>query len=101
MALNKRQERFAHEYSVDHNGAQAAIRAGYSEATARNAATRLMANVSVKQLVVKLDGEKSAALGVEGVDAVAQVRSLLEEASISCPRPAMLKPEWTVTAAFS
>ena len=86
MALNKRQERFAHEYSVDHNGAQAAVRAGYSEKTARNAATRLLANVSVRQLVLRLDGVKEAALGVDGVDAVRVVGELLAEARVLQPR---------------
>ncbi len=54
MSLNAKQKRFAAEYSVDHNGAQAAIRAGYSEKTAKQTASRMMANVAVKQLVAKL-----------------------------------------------
>ena len=65
MSLSKKQKVFAREYSVDHNGAQAAIRAGYAEPTAKNAASRLLANVAVKQLVAKLDAEKSAEAGVD------------------------------------
>ncbi len=84
--MNKRQERFAHEYSVDHNATQAAIRAGYSERTAAQSGARVLANVSVKQLVVKLDGEKNAALGVEGVNAVRVVGELLEEARVLQPK---------------
>ena len=49
--MNAKQKRFAEEYSVDHNGAQAAIRAGYSARTAKQTASRMMANVAVKQLV--------------------------------------------------
>jgi len=86
MSLSAKQKRFAHEYSVDHNGAAAAIRAGYAEKSARASGSRLMANVSVRQLVVKLDGEKSAALGVEGVEAVRVVAELLEEARVVQPK---------------
>jgi len=44
--VNPKQKRFAQEYAIDHNGAQAAIRSGYSEARARHTASRLMANVA-------------------------------------------------------
>ena len=81
-----KQKRFAHEYSVDHNGSQAAIRAGYAEKSARYSGSRLLANVAVRQLVVRLDGEKNAALGVEGVDAVRVVDELLKQARVVQPK---------------
>ena len=86
MGLSAKQKRFAHEYSVDHNGAQAAIRAGYSARTAKQTASRMMANVAVKQLVAKLDAQKGAELGIEGKEALAQLRSLLAEASVLQPK---------------
>lgn len=46
--LTPRQQRFVEEYLVDLNGTQAAIRAGYSKATANEQAARLLANVSVQ-----------------------------------------------------
>ncbi len=84
--MNKRQERFAHEYSVDHNATKAAVRAGYSERTAAQSGARVLANVSVKQLIIKLDGVKAAALGVEGVDAVRVVDELLAVARVVQPK---------------
>ena len=68
MSLTKQQKAFAHEYSVDHSGKQAAVRAGYSEKTAKNAASRLLANVAVKQLVEKLDSDTFAAAGLDAAE---------------------------------
>jgi len=70
VTLTKKQKAFAREYSVDHIGAQAAVRAGYSEKTAKNAASRLMANVAVKQLVEKLDSDTFAAAGLDAVEMI-------------------------------
>lgn len=48
MALNARQTAFVEEYLVDMNATQAAIRAGYSERTAAQTASRLLRNVKVQ-----------------------------------------------------
>ena len=40
---------------IDHNGTQAAIRAGYSKKTANEQAARLLANVSVKARIKELE----------------------------------------------
>jgi phage terminase small subunit len=47
IGLTDKQEKFCQEYLIDLNGTQAAIRAGYSEKTANEQATRLLANVSI------------------------------------------------------
>ena len=86
MSLSAKQKRFAEEYSVDHNAAQAAIRAGYAEQSARQAGSRLLANVAVRQLVAKLDGEKRAELGIEGTEVLEQLKWLYEHASELLPR---------------
>ena len=70
MSLNAKQKRFSHEYSVDHNATQAAIRAGYSAKTATEAGSRLMANVAVTQLVAKLDSDTFAASGLDAVEMI-------------------------------
>lgn len=49
--LSLKRSRFVEEYLKDFNGAQAAIRAGYSKKTAVEQATRLLANVQVKKAV--------------------------------------------------
>lgn len=51
MALTPKQERFVAEYLIDLNATQAAIRAGYSEKTAPEQASRLLSNVKVSVAV--------------------------------------------------
>lgn len=51
MALTDKQRRFVDEYLVDLNATQAAIRAGYSEKTACEQSSRLLANVKVSEAV--------------------------------------------------
>lgn len=50
-ALTPKQERFCEEYLVDFNATQAAIRAGYSERTANEQASRLLAKVSIQDRI--------------------------------------------------
>lgn len=52
--LSDKQRAFCHEYLLDFNGAQAAIRAGYSEKGVTVQATRLLANVSVQKYLAAL-----------------------------------------------
>lgn len=49
--LTPKQQRFVDEYLVDCNATQAAIRAGYSKATANEQAGRLLVNVSVQAAI--------------------------------------------------
>lgn len=49
-----RQMLFASEYILDFNGTQAAIRAGYSEKTAAEQASRLLRNVKVRSEIERL-----------------------------------------------
>jgi phage terminase small subunit len=51
MALTPKQQRFTEEYLLDLNATQAAIRAGYSPRTANEQAARLLANVSVSEVI--------------------------------------------------
>ena len=52
--LTPRQELFCLEYLKDLNGAQAAIRAGYAEAAAKEQASRLLTNANVAARVHEL-----------------------------------------------
>lgn len=56
--LTARQQRFADEYIVDLNATQAAIRAGYSERTAKEQASRLLSNVNVQHYIQKRKQER-------------------------------------------
>jgi phage terminase small subunit len=49
--LTPKQQKFVEEYLIDLNATQAAIRAGYSEKTANEQASRLLANVKVSALI--------------------------------------------------
>jgi phage terminase small subunit len=51
--MTKKQERFCNEYLVDCNATQAAIRAGYSEKTARSIGQRLLTDVDIKNYIDK------------------------------------------------
>lgn len=73
--LTDKQELFAREYLKDLNGSQAAIRAGYSEKTANEQASRLLANVNVQKFVAEL---KSARVEQTGIDAAYVLRRLVE-----------------------
>ncbi|MDD5304315.1 MAG: terminase small subunit [Elusimicrobia bacterium] len=59
---NKRR-RFAQEYLIDHNGAQAAIRAGYAPGSARVTASRLLTDANVAAWIA--EGERKATARVE------------------------------------
>ena len=45
--MNPKQRRFIDEYLIDHNATQAAIRAGYSEKTARSIGAKLLTKVDI------------------------------------------------------
>src|SRR4051794_38057642 len=53
MPLNDRQARFVAEYLVDLNATQAAIRAGYSPASARQVAGRVMTNDDIAAAIAE------------------------------------------------
>ena len=55
--LTNKQKKFCREYVKDFNGTQAAIRAGYSEHTATEQASRLLINVKVGAFLAKLQAK--------------------------------------------
>lgn len=69
MALTARQERFVQEYLVDLNSTQAAIRAGYSERSARMHGSRLMTNdvvlVALQAALAKVREERALTVEVD------------------------------------
>jgi phage terminase small subunit len=58
--ITDQQERFAREYIVDRNGTAAAVRAGYSEATASQAATRLLKHEGIVAFIANLTEKRNA-----------------------------------------
>lgn len=57
--MNEQQKRFAEEYIIDLNATQAAIRAGYSEKTARSQGQRLLTNVDIQDEIQRLKNARS------------------------------------------
>ena len=62
MALTAKQQRFCDEYLIDLNATQAAIRAGYSERSARQIADRNMSKDDIKQYISARMAEKEKTL---------------------------------------
>ena len=59
MGLTAKQARFVEEYPKDLNATQAAIRAGYSEKTARSAGQRLLTHVDIEKALQKQLADRS------------------------------------------
>lgn len=74
--LTPKQARFVEEYLIDRNGTQAAIRTGYSPATAAQQASRLLSNAKIAAAVaVKV--EKASAKAEATVERVLEELAML------------------------
>lgn len=65
MILTNKQKAFCYEYLIDLNATQAAIRAGYSEKTAHEQASRLLANVKVEKRIQALMKARKNRLNID------------------------------------
>ena len=68
MPLTPRQERFVAEYLIDLNATQAAIRAGYSESTAKQQGSRLLTKAYVRDAVAAAERVTQTRLQVTAED---------------------------------
>lgn len=66
MALTPKQERFCEEYLIDLNATQAAIRAGYSEDTAKQIGCENLTKPDLHARIVELQAARSARVQVDG-----------------------------------
>ncbi|AGC45593.1 terminase small subunit [Myxococcus stipitatus DSM 14675] len=82
-ALTAKQRAFVREYLKDFYAAQAAIRAGYSEATAESQGSRLLRNAKVLAAVEAGEAELEAAVKDEVVVEVAEVLRELRRLAFS------------------
>lgn len=62
--LTPKQERFVTEYLIDFNGTQAAIRAGYSESTARQTASENLTKPDIQEALKAAKAEYAKQHGV-------------------------------------
>lgn len=74
--LSARQRAFCAEFPVDFNGTQAAIRAGYSAASAKQQASRLLANPKIKAVISAELERRALDAVVKAEDVVAKLRSI-------------------------
>jgi phage terminase small subunit len=78
--LSDKQLRFCQEYVIDHNGTQAAIRAGYSPHTAKVQAARLLTKATILKEVGRMETKISERLDIDAI----WVAKRLKEISDRC-----------------
>ncbi len=62
--MTPKQLRFVEEYSLDHNGAGAAVRAGFAPNSARVTASRLLAKANVAEAVAVRESEAAKSMNM-------------------------------------
>ena len=73
MALTPKKRMFAKEYLVDLNATQAAIRAGYSEKTAKSQGQRLLTDVDLQKLITQSMQKRSERVEVTSERVLAEI----------------------------
>ena len=76
MGLSAKQRCFAEEYLVDLNATQAAIRAGYSERTAKSQGQRLLTHVDVAALIADSKRTRSDKTGITQEMVIAELAKI-------------------------
>jgi len=71
--LTPKQQRFCEEYIIDLNAAQAAIRAGYGEKSARSKASQLLTKVNIQNEVQRLKAKRSKRVQLDADDIVQEL----------------------------
>lgn len=74
--LTPKQQQFAREYLKDLNATQAAIRAGYSEKTAKEQGARLLTNVHVASFVQKEMDKRAKRTEIDANDVLREIARL-------------------------
>ena len=78
--MTPKQRAFAREYLIDHNGTQAAIRAGYSAHTANEQASALLAKPNIRALVDAGTKKKAQKLELTAERVLADIIRLTKKA---------------------
>ena len=78
MALTAKQERFVEEYLIDLNATQAAIRAGYSKKTARQAGAENLAKPVISEAIEAAKAERSEETKIDAAYVLRQAVKLHE-----------------------
>ena len=83
--LSEKQRRFVREWLVDMNGTRAAIRAGYSEKSAANTASRLMKDPAVQAYRNELLKAKFDELGITRHSLAVEVYEMMQKCKGGTP----------------
>lgn len=83
--LSEKQRRFVREWLVDMNGTRAAVRAGYSEKSAANTASRLMKDPDVQAYRNELLKAKFDELGITRHSLAVEVHEMMQKCKGGTP----------------
>lgn len=83
--LTPKQQAFVAEYLIDLNATQAAIRAGYSEKTANEQGSRLLANVSVQAAIQEAMDKRSEKVEITQDYVLKTIKETIERCSQKQP----------------
>jgi phage terminase small subunit len=70
MALTDKQEMFCREYLIDLNATQAAIRAGYSEKTARASGYENLTKPDIQDRITELKTDRNGRLQIDAISRI-------------------------------
>jgi|JI10StandDraft_1071094.scaffolds.fasta_scaffold636558_1 phage terminase small subunit len=88
--IQSRQSRFVEEYAIDHNGAGAAVRAGYAPKSAHVTASRLLRKANVADAVRVLEVETETELRVTRSRVISELHNAIELARVRNDVSAMI-----------
>ena len=78
--LTDKQRRFCEEYLIDLNATQAAIRAGYSQNTARQIASENLSKLDIQEYLTQLKSERSERVSLNADWVMTRLRENVERA---------------------
>jgi phage terminase small subunit len=76
MKLTTKQDIFCQEYLIDLNGTQAAIRAGYSEKTANEQSSQLLAKLNIRARIEELQKARAEKLEIDATWVLQRLKSI-------------------------
>jgi len=94
IELTDKQVKFCYEYCMDFNATQAAIRAGYSESTARSIASQLLTKLNIQDEIKKKQDNLAETAGIS------RLMVLKEHSKIAFNSIAYLHNTWIERKAF-
>jgi len=90
LNITTKAARFVEEYAIDHNGAGAAVRAGYAPKSAHVTASRLLRKANVSAAVRALEVEVETELRVTRSRVISELQSAVELARLQNDVSAMI-----------